>query len=489
MYLIYGGDHFNSGDFNNHNTTTTMPRLGASREGMHGCLAREDWVAPERVAYAPTEARPGYDSCAAHEYVDEPTTLAAKVRVLAGLLRQSRQCVAYTGAGISTASGINDYASVAAQSVAGIDAHSQSAISPMCAQPTLAHRVLTGLYTAGYLKRWVQQNHDGLPQKAGYPQHALNEIHGAWFDPSNPVVKMSGALRDDLFADLLKWEQQTDLCLAIGTSLAGMNADRIASTVANKVAAGRSGALGTVIISLQQTKMDETSSLRIFARIDAVMELLARELDITPPTPPSFLRQSTSSALTDQEEEEQHWINYGSDGSKLREGQAPRLLDMSEGQIVRIVSGPYAGDEGEVLGRSRHGHYHIRFLHAIKKKTLRFPDPFGVGGNSKGDTWLAPMTHTLGAWMVQEAEQGLLSHFPIESVDEAEALAAESEHEIFARQEVAALRGGAALEAAAPQGGGRSAADSRTADRRESSRGLPDWVLAGFLEDARSKEQ
>ena len=52
-------------------------------------------------------------------------------------------------------------------------------------------------------RHWVQQNHDGLPQKAGYPQQHLNEIHGAWFDPSNPVVPMSGTLREDLMTWLL----------------------------------------------------------------------------------------------------------------------------------------------------------------------------------------------------------------------------------------------------------------------------------------------
>ena len=38
---------------------------------------------------------------------------------------------------------------------------------------------------------------------------------------------MSGQLRSDLFADLLAWEDRADLCLAVGTSLSGMNADRL----------------------------------------------------------------------------------------------------------------------------------------------------------------------------------------------------------------------------------------------------------------------
>ena len=63
---------------------------------------------------------------------------------------------------------------------------------------------------------WIQQNHDGLPQKAGFPQYLLNEIHGAWYDPSNPVVPMNGELRDDYFDDLIDWEEKADLVLAMG---------------------------------------------------------------------------------------------------------------------------------------------------------------------------------------------------------------------------------------------------------------------------------
>ena len=50
------------------------------------------------------------------------------------------------------------------------------------AAPSDAHYQLVRLHAAGMLTTWVQQNHDGLPQKAGLPQAALNEIHGAWCD-------------------------------------------------------------------------------------------------------------------------------------------------------------------------------------------------------------------------------------------------------------------------------------------------------------------
>ncbi len=44
-------------------------------------------------------------------------------------------------------------------------------------------------------------------------------------------VSTSGQLRDDLFAWLQEWEDRTDLVLVLGTSLSGMNADRMVWTV------------------------------------------------------------------------------------------------------------------------------------------------------------------------------------------------------------------------------------------------------------------
>ena len=90
--------------------------------------------------------------------------LRAKVKVLASLIRDSKNMVAYTGAGISTGAGIGDYATKAANSAA--KKGQPKLHSNLDAQPTLAHCVLTALGREDHLKHWVQQNHDGLPQKA-----------------------------------------------------------------------------------------------------------------------------------------------------------------------------------------------------------------------------------------------------------------------------------------------------------------------------------
>ena len=371
-------------------TVSCGSTLNLSHAAMHGSKGDRGWAAPRMHTFADVDARPGYNSCKAHEYVDEPGVLRQKVVLLAKLIRESRQAIAYTGAGISTSSGISDYATRSGETISS----RPKLMSPFDAEATLAHRVLTALHVAGHLKYWIQQNHDGLPQKAGYPQHALNEVHGAWYDPSNPVVKMGGQLRRDLFDDLLAWEQRTDLCLAIGTSMAGMNADRVATTVAGKAAKHdkvaesmrpSATALGTVIVGLQQTAHDSVSTLRIFARIDDVMGMLQEEMQLILPEIPSWTGGEDVFA-----------IPYGAEGANT-EGEY-RTLDLREGQRIRITMGQYKGDEGEVVGKQRQGHYKIRVWHTVK------------------GTWKVPQEHVLGRWFMAEAVRGLLPSFPIESI-------------------------------------------------------------------------
>ena len=53
------------------------------------------------------------------------------------------------------------------------------------------------------MKHWLQQNHDRLAQKAGFPQAQLNEIHGAWGDRKNRVLMMDEQLRPDMIEWML----------------------------------------------------------------------------------------------------------------------------------------------------------------------------------------------------------------------------------------------------------------------------------------------
>ena len=231
--------------------TATKDEQHGRAFGFEGERAR--WDPPRLAVLSAAEARPGYNSMSASEYLDTEPVLLAKVRRMALLLSAAKRPVYYCGAGLSTSAGISDYASSKANSIttpaapslrdelqqalANKEANQTSYKSPLCAQPALAHRVLVALWRAGAVHRVVQQNHDGqfraagpqnlpspllhhgtrqrahhslipfppiagLPQKAGMPQHVMNEIHGACHSPDNPVVPMSGSLRTDLFDDV-----------------------------------------------------------------------------------------------------------------------------------------------------------------------------------------------------------------------------------------------------------------------------------------------
>lgn len=414
--------------------------LQASPAECHGCCygfsgERDTWAAPRLVVHSDAEARPGYDSMSASEYADTNEVLRAKVRALAGFVRRSKFCVIYSGAGLSTDAGIGDYASQAEGSVSGVavpsrpsmlaeirsrngetsgpssSASSNALRSPLCAQPTLAHRVLVGMHKAGYIRRWVNQNHDGLPQKAGLPQEAINEIHGAWHAPDNPVVPMSGSLRDDLFSDLLECERNSDLTIAVGTSLCGMNADRVVTESAARAASGDSGQLGSVVIGLQRTVLDSGTTLRIFARCNDVFALLADELavQVAPALPDGEF--FVPPVLVGRCEDDYLFADLPYDEAGKRSTEVKMTLDLRDDARLVIPSGMHAGAVGVIDGFDREGNVRCRFKLKPKKGNLR-----------------APVMLLLGRWWVQAAADSTVPMLPVvnEPAEDASSPAAKS---------------------------------------------------------------
>lgn len=366
---------------------------------MHGTQGDTLWKSPVKVVHCDVDARPGYATRKAHEYNDIPSVLRSKVKLLADMVRKSKHMAAYTGAGISTASGIGDYASKAKNTTCGKNKKKGTSIN---AKPTLAHRVLASLYRGGYLRHWVQQNHDGLPQKAGFPQAQLNEIHGAWQDPSNPVVPMDGHLRSDLIDWLQQWEETADLCLVLGTSMCGMAADEFALAV-NRNAHEQGNGLGMVVVSLQQTQHDHKSALRIFSKIDDVMALLVEELmkshtdDVLPniqvlpytvPLPIKSALQSTFKVA----------YNHLGDPVKTNTKTHHMLLDLRPGAKIRVTRGVGKGFVGHVHSVKENGDFKLaiplqRENHPQRGKKLSL--------------------YTLGRWWVQDAIDGIAKYLPV----------------------------------------------------------------------------
>lgn len=372
---------------------------GVSHCDMHGLMAHENWHAPIEVVTCEEENRPGYDSMPSHEYNDDPRTMKEKIKVFAQLLLQSKHCMAYTGAGISTSSGINDYASKAKNSKMKEAQKKKKTVKKKgrTCLPTLGHRVLVELYRHGWLKHWVQQNHDGLPQKAGYPHHKINEIHGSWWDISNPVCPMSGTLRSDLWDWMEEWQEKTDLTITLGTSLCGMSADDCVNNVSLRYAdIDEENVLGSIIVGLQRTPLDHICSLRLYGTIDEVVALLAEELKITIPPYKTFVPDIPSKALV---KKDVYKVPYNKKGKLSTNPNEWIVWDLSRGAKVKCVSGPGKGFSGQMVG------FYMGTNHyAIATKKMR---------EGHKDHGKRKATYYIGSWMVEAAVHGRMGFLPV----------------------------------------------------------------------------
>ena len=121
----------------------------------------------------------------------------APIELAAGLLRDARHLVAFTGAGISTESGIPDfrgpqglwrrYRPIEYQEFLGNPearreywrrkVEQYPALRD--ARPNAGHLALARLHAGGLLQTVITQNIDGLHQKAGVPPERVIEIHGS----------------------------------------------------------------------------------------------------------------------------------------------------------------------------------------------------------------------------------------------------------------------------------------------------------------------
>ncbi len=133
---------------------------------------------------------------------------AGAIQHAAELLRKARHAVAFTGAGISTPSGIPDFRSAGSglwqkndpMVVASLTSYRRTPqvffdwLRPLArqialARPNPAHLALASLEQAGILKAVITQNIDGLHQRAG--SQTVLELHGSMTSLSCPICRKS----------------------------------------------------------------------------------------------------------------------------------------------------------------------------------------------------------------------------------------------------------------------------------------------------------
>lgn len=242
---------------------------------------------------------------------------------VARLLSEARCAVAFTGAGISTESGIPDFRSPGGvwsrhrqimydefmrDPSARLEYWRQRCDPEMDmsgAQPNTAHRVLAGWEEAGRLLAVITQNIDGLHQLAG--SRCVVELHGtarrvkcqdcaAEYEarpfieefratsrvPSCPAclkgrlklatISFGQALNEDVLQQAIDWANRTDLMLAIGSSLVVEPAASLPRLVSKRGAR-------LVIINREPTRLDATADVVLRGSCGELLSEIARRLD------------------------------------------------------------------------------------------------------------------------------------------------------------------------------------------------------------------
>jgi hypothetical protein len=202
-------------------------------------------------------------------------------------------------------------------------------------------------------------------------------------------VPYEGSLRHDLFEWLKIWGGESDLCLALGTSMSGFNCDSVPAAVGYRYLQERQG-LGLVIVNLQETPYDEVSSLRIFAKTDEVFAMLLEEMNITASNEVYKVKAANPRQLAQDRFE----IPFDEHGNPVSHSQKHRFItwDLRIGSKVRVTGGPYEGDVGTITEKNVHGDYKIVFENSIHpgRNVSLAPSP----SVSISSSWASPLLLT-----------------------------------------------------------------------------------------------
>jgi NAD-dependent deacetylase len=249
--------------------------------------------------------------------------MESEISLLAEKLARGKKNVVFTGAGISTESGISDYRSKGgiwdkfrpvyfdefmASEAARIRYWQQKCEMSeqlLAAVPNAAHYAVADLYKKGRLDLVITQNIDGLHQKSGVPEDKVIELHGnttrircmscARLAPLPetlgrirsgdlaPVCDCGGYLKPDTisFGQNLREQdlnsafaasQTCDVFLAIGSTL-------LVNPAATMPGLARRNGAFLAIVNLSETPYDNLCDLLITARAGEVLPEVVRRID------------------------------------------------------------------------------------------------------------------------------------------------------------------------------------------------------------------
>uniref|UniRef100_A0A7S4I6E9 protein acetyllysine N-acetyltransferase n=1 Tax=Vannella robusta TaxID=1487602 RepID=A0A7S4I6E9_9EUKA len=255
------------------------------------------------------------------EYFDNDAVIDQKVKQLASEIKKAGRggLVVYTGAGVSTSCGINDFRGPngiwtrQSQIQQGQKVETPSrVIQSSNTSPSPTHMALSTLQTAGYLDTLISTNCDGLHIRSGISPDKILELHGNCYVEACPYcgktyyraqpVDLEGFDRSRAILTGRRCDSRSCSSLlrrtdvAFGQSLpdkALQRAERVSKAAKVVLVLGtslrvtpacelpfRNRRAVTCIVNLQKTPYDKRSKIRIFCPTDVFIEKLCQELGI-----------------------------------------------------------------------------------------------------------------------------------------------------------------------------------------------------------------
>lgn len=248
-----------------------------------------------------------------------------KIKLAAEKIKTSKHLVVFTGAGISTESGIPDYRSqggiwdkfqpvyfdefMSSENARirywqqRLDMEKSLSVS----KPNAGHKSIAKLYELGILKALITQNIDGLHQASGIEKEKIIELHGntrrvrcmsckkliSWekaqkmIDAGDkaPVCSCGGFLKPDTisFGQAMPVEEtkkaamlssQSDLFIVVGSTL-------VVQPAALMPEYAKNGGAFLVIINLSETPYDNRCDVLIRGKAGEVLGKIMQSLDVT----------------------------------------------------------------------------------------------------------------------------------------------------------------------------------------------------------------
>jgi mono-ADP-ribosyltransferase sirtuin 6 len=235
--------------------------------------------------------------------------LNEKIDLLANWIRDSENLVVFTGAGISTESGLPDY-----RGPDGVWTRRDKGLPPPKTppwdqvKPNINHFAILELLNIGKLDYLISQNVDGLHAKSGIPFEKLAELHGnmhfmkcvncgrkmtfeeAGWDkrkfgkgyrtdrihtnqPSCPhcggriissIVNFGDPLPEDELNEAIQHSADSDVFFVVGSSL-------VVTPAANLPGVAKKNGAKLIILNLGETPYDDIADLRFFNKIKEVL--------------------------------------------------------------------------------------------------------------------------------------------------------------------------------------------------------------------------